>query len=616
MEAFYGDTSLEDVDLNEGLKRIESRAFANSSATWVYMPDSLAYIAPDAFSGCADVVGYGKAGTYAESWCLTHDVPYEEETHAAEDFTYETIDGLCAKLTGYTGNATVVNVPGEIDGYRIVQITSGAFANNDSIRRVVLPDETLTLDASAFEGCDALQEAVMGANVSTINANTFNNCGNLRSVVLNEALTSIGNYAFSNTALTWIDFPDSLQSMGTGVFLNCTDLQGFGWPYGLTTSDAPFAGCSRLSHISIPSDVKRIPAGFFRGLTTLTKVTLNEGLETIGDFAFRETSLTEVALPDSLVSLGRDAFNRCGSLQAVTVSRRSRLTKIGPYAFAADGALKEAPLPSGLLEIDEGAFQDCTALTSALLPDTVTRIESYAFSGCTALSSFHYPAGLTEIGTIEKFGTGLGVHSYVFWGCKALRKIDIPEGVNGIPAYTFDGANYLREVTLPSTLEWIGGWAFRNCTAITAMEFPQGIQAVREYAFAGCTALSSAELPDSVSSIGCYAFSGCTALSSFHYPANLTEIGTTIIWGDGLLDRSFVFRNCSSLATIAVPAGVTAIPAYTFDGCADMEIVLPISVSSFGNCCFSRRENVTLVVKANSPALTYAQDNELPYRIE
>ena len=51
-EAFYGDPSLDQVILPEGLQRIESHAFAGSSVTLLNLPSTLEYIAEDAFEDC------------------------------------------------------------------------------------------------------------------------------------------------------------------------------------------------------------------------------------------------------------------------------------------------------------------------------------------------------------------------------------------------------------------------------------------------------------------------------------------------------------------------------------------------------------------------------------
>ena len=48
-EAFYGDTSLDEVLLPEGTTYIGPRAFGDTSLARIYLPDSLTDIADDAF---------------------------------------------------------------------------------------------------------------------------------------------------------------------------------------------------------------------------------------------------------------------------------------------------------------------------------------------------------------------------------------------------------------------------------------------------------------------------------------------------------------------------------------------------------------------------------------
>ena len=53
-EAFFGDQSLNDLVLPEGLLHIGSKAFANTSLHSVSLPFSLEYFARDAFDGCPE----------------------------------------------------------------------------------------------------------------------------------------------------------------------------------------------------------------------------------------------------------------------------------------------------------------------------------------------------------------------------------------------------------------------------------------------------------------------------------------------------------------------------------------------------------------------------------
>lgn len=69
-EAFYGSTSIDKVTLPEGITEIRSKAFANSTLSEINLPDSLTFIADDAFDGPDKVTITANPGTEAYDWAL------------------------------------------------------------------------------------------------------------------------------------------------------------------------------------------------------------------------------------------------------------------------------------------------------------------------------------------------------------------------------------------------------------------------------------------------------------------------------------------------------------------------------------------------------------------
>ncbi len=69
-QAFYGDTSLDAVTVQEGTEVIGSKAFARSSVRTVSLPASLYSIADDAFDGCENLTVNAQEGTYAYTWAV------------------------------------------------------------------------------------------------------------------------------------------------------------------------------------------------------------------------------------------------------------------------------------------------------------------------------------------------------------------------------------------------------------------------------------------------------------------------------------------------------------------------------------------------------------------
>ena len=73
-EAFYGNTSLDEVVIPNSVTYIGPRAFANSSLKYISLPASITSIADDAFSGMLDsaVLAPVDGNSYASEWCKTH----------------------------------------------------------------------------------------------------------------------------------------------------------------------------------------------------------------------------------------------------------------------------------------------------------------------------------------------------------------------------------------------------------------------------------------------------------------------------------------------------------------------------------------------------------------
>lgn len=76
VQAFYGDTSLDEVELQDTVTRIESQAFANSSLKKINLPASVTYIADDAFQNCDSVIATITPDSYAQQYCIDQRIAY------------------------------------------------------------------------------------------------------------------------------------------------------------------------------------------------------------------------------------------------------------------------------------------------------------------------------------------------------------------------------------------------------------------------------------------------------------------------------------------------------------------------------------------------------------
>jgi len=73
-----------------------------------------------------------------------------------------------------------------------------------------------------------------------------------------------------------------------------------------------------VTNAVIPAGVTKIWHNAFRGCENLVSVTIPEGVEYIGQSAFRNIAISGIVIPASVLEIGRQAFYNCWNLKTVT----------------------------------------------------------------------------------------------------------------------------------------------------------------------------------------------------------------------------------------------------------------------------------------------------------
>lgn len=152
----------------------------------------------------------------------------------------------------------------------------------------------------------------------------------------------------------------------------------------------------------------------------------------------------------------------------------------------------------------ESAFRDNTKIKTINIPDNMT---VYSLYNCSAET--------INLGANVKLSSG------AFSNCSNLKNINLPDGLEVLPANLF-----------------------KNCTSLTSVTIPEGVKIIGEGAFTGCTGLTELTLPDTVVEINSRAFQDCTNLKSVNIPAGVETIGAEEPFG-----------GCRNLSEIKVDAG-------------------------------------------------------------
>ena len=539
-------------------------------------------------------------------------------------YTYTLDDANRATITGYSGNATALYIPDEIDGHEVVAIGDRAFQNRTDLRTVMIPDSVTRINGNAFYGCSNLANVTLSKNLESMGSSAFGNCDGLtqieipkslescdisygsygpfrdcdklKKVKFEEGTTVIATMLFHHcTGIEEIEIPDTVTIIKDSAFEECTNLRSVQIPDTVTKIEPEaFQNCVGLTNIRIPDSVTRIDGGAFYGCSNLVNVTLSKNLESMGNSAFGNCDkLTEIEIPKSLTSCdifygSYGPFRDCDKLKKVKFEEGT--TVIATMLFHHCTGIEEIEIPDTVTIIKDSAFEECTNLKSIQIPNTVTKIEPEAFYNCTSLTTVNIP---DTVKSIDKS---------VFSGCASLTEVHLPSTIKEMPVSAFYNCKKLTTINFPSTLTTIGNSAFSGCESLPEAILPSGVEKIESNAFKNCKALKKAAVPDTVSSIGSSAFYGCEALTDITLGSKLKKI------------ESQTFYGCTVLPSIVLPYNVTTIGDSAFVNCTKLtQITVPRNTTSIASNAFSYPKKMTMYGPSDCYAQTYASGKGIKY---
>ncbi len=106
-------------------------------------------------------------------------------TATSGDWVYSVNGNGTATITGYTGSAQDVDIPGTLDTHEVTHIGKEVFLRKN-LTGVTIPDSVISIGKEAFRQ------------------------NRLGSVVIPNSVTSIGDYAFFKNQLTSVSLPEGI----------------------------------------------------------------------------------------------------------------------------------------------------------------------------------------------------------------------------------------------------------------------------------------------------------------------------------------------------------------------------------------------------------------------
>ena len=393
--------------------KVEPDNATNKNVTWT-VEQTGNVVEVDSSTGKVKAVGVGSATikAIAQNGIYGSCSVTVKEASQADGFVIE--NGV---LKSYTGTDSSITIPDTVTviGDGETSVLSG----NSTVLSVTIPTSVTEIAKNAFSGATALTQITFqdGSKLTKIGDNAFNGAY-VESISIPEGVTEIGAEAFLNAhQLKSVYFPSTVTEFGDGgisaLFAaenasprsleeitigdgNSVYMTYDGVVYSNDGETLIYCPPARTKTLAVKEGTKTIaPRAVYK--SSITSLILNEGLESISEYAFGHSKITELTVPASVKTIDDYAFYFS---QITSVTLNEGLETIGKSVFYADNLFGlEIPssvksVGSELLTFENGKGKDCwvkingrnTTLAEGFIPDIwpSSGITVYGYADSTA----------------------------------------------------------------------------------------------------------------------------------------------------------------------------------------------------------------------------------------
>ena len=420
--SFWGNEYLENVEFPEGLEYLGGKVFLGArSLKTVVIPASIKTISYYTFAVCMELERVTILNPDIQPEDITVDNP--------KKYNIFWDAGKNAVLCGYAGGglqkyAEKCGLNFEALGTELeivdeIEAESAMETVQDIPETGTKPAET-SEDDFVIEGKTLVQYVGAGGEVT-----------------VPEGIEKLASEAFQDTAVTKVNLPETLKTVGHHCFYECRKLKEITIPAsleGLENTTQAFGDNYALETFNVAEGGNYITVDgvlFTASGKTLVyyptgkqdaEYSIPEGTEKLGESCIDASWLETLNIPSTLKSAGRDyvAFVGLPNLREINVSPDNKVFR------SVDGVLYNSD-------------------TLLCYPNEKREKE---------LKAEDFPAGLKHI-----------AHDS-FWGNRHLETLELPEGLEYLGSKVFFGAQSLKTVVIPASVKYISSHAFAFCPAL------------------------------------------------------------------------------------------------------------------------------------------------------
>ncbi len=557
---------------NKDVTRIAKGAFVGANRfTSITFPSTLTVIEAGAFDNCT-LVTENNGLYYLSNWIVGADASLTTLTIGSDVLGIaEGIFDSCNKPSTITvsGNSLFATTNGYL--YNTATKTL-LLAEKDFTGALTIPSTITAVADSAFAGCFGLHEITIPTSVKRVGANAFAEC---------HTLVRVMNLSGLNITLP---SNPGMEKKTSGSFSSTLTTTNGITLYKPNTSTTYMLG--------------------YTGTSSVLDLT-GKGVTAIYQYALcGNTVVKELTIPSTIAALGKNALANCELTKAMLhMDFVPELCYTHLKSLIITGHDNRNEVPSNLLS-------GCTTLEELELPNTILVSRKGAFAGCTGVKILRAPANaltaldLANLEVLYVTG-GTSIPTQAFYNHKKLKSVTIAASVTTINHQAFFLCSELETITFASNsqLKTLGNNAVCSTPKLKSINLQDTkLETIGGQCFSNAAMLTSITLPTTLTYIGYEAFRNCTALTSITIPANVTTLENRNGSNDMLVNKGGVFAGCTKLASVTFASGskLTLISSFCFYGCTALtEITIPASVTTIG-CYAFEGSGVTKVTFANT----------------
>ncbi len=532
----------------------------------------------------------------------------------------------------------------------IATIGSWFFSQSQKLEKVKLPYGLTEIPEGAFYHCYGLKEIVMPQTIISFGKGAFKQCGDLVDFKLYNKTTTetelleqtgfripngvitIAEEAFAGCSqiITANLVSDTLESIGSGAFKGCYQLESIALPFigkergnantkealfgyifgtnGTTSAEDGDAGIITPSSVYQYCDAELKDGSYFAIPSSLKSITINGETVVARGSLMNLTNVNTIYIGDSVTSISEGAFAGSSGIVDITLpfvgnnANGNRFSKIfGTIAqddmYAVDGYYVPNNLESITITnqptIKTGSFNNLTSLKNLAISDVTTYIEEAILYNNHSLETLKLPFVGNQRG--EFFA------HYWWWRDKAWRNTVqwiFSSNTSGSEEYANKSLVYYDSYIkyIPTSLRlieitdetYIGTYSFRDFKYVTDIRISNTPSGIARGGFAGCSNLQSVTLPYIGADINSTNKSGDSYVLGWIFGVDYYDNSYSAIqYGT----RYYV---PNTLKKIIIHGESKAIPTQAFANMTYIENVsIAAQIQSLGNSAFYNCKNLT-----------------------